>query len=125
MTKEERNNILAKVKEDTASIFKLAAETKGFTYADPTGDVTEVPGKYCSYLTRCMVREIFTLYTMLYATDKEQAEKVKAWHKAMETKDLTIRRMLDDRKDHRTLSEYEFKGTDDIIKEIKDFKKNI
>ena len=121
--REMKNKILAAAKIQTDAIFDVSKKAELFTYTTSCNEeIVEEPGKYNSVITKDMAYDMFRLYTVLY-TEKEYewAEKLLEWKKTLDIKDITVRRMIDDRKDERELSEYVFKDTDKTLSEMNIF----
>ena len=107
--------------KETEKIFELAKAAVPYVYKDGNGDyVTENISSYCAFITRDMIRDMRALAVLLMSKYPDFGRKVQEVSDVMNNKDLTICRMLDDRRAERELSRYEFDDTERAVTKLKE-----
>ena len=122
-TKKDKNLILENVKKATDSIFKASTMAGATEYTAGTGDVCkEDPGTYCGLLSREIARDMMNAALASSTKDKDVSDGLKDTWQAMFDKDIAIRRMIDDLKDNRPLSEYPYGSSENMVRALLKFK---
>ncbi len=121
--KDAKNEVLKRIKNSVSDLFEESRKAEDITYASDGISDYEKPGTYNTHLTQLMVRDIRQLWLFSMSADPVFADAVKNWADLLENKDLQIRRMFDDRKDRRRLSEFPFDDSASVIREMESMSK--
>ena len=117
--RENKNKVMREVKSGVEAIFEASARVKMFSYTNDFGRMfEEEPGKYVSSLTRAMLGDMMTFGIHLRSIDTDLSDSLMEARNAMDDKDITIRRMFDDRKGKRPLSRYSFERSESLVKKL-------
>ena len=123
-TKEVKSSVLTSIKSAVGALFKESEEATPLVYQGMDCETTEEPGTYNKHMTWQMVRDMMQLSMFLMKDDPKASEAVRHLAKAVEEKDLAIRRMFDDRKDHRPIIEYPYGNSEKNIREMMEVAKS-
>lgn len=117
--REQKNMILAAVRESMKDIFKASKESSPLIYESVYGrKYIECPEAYSADMTRAICSDINRASLIMLTVDKEHADILKNLSEILESKDLTIRRMYDDQNDNRPVTKYEFINSTDLIRRV-------
>lgn len=106
-------------------IFKAVENAEQVIYTDHLGrEIKECPGAYSVEMSIAMKHDIKTCSLMLYKDDPDVSNLLSKVGNEIEERDLLIRRMFDDRKDHRSVTDFPFASTESIINDFKAIKSN-
>ena len=121
--KKEKNLILEKVRETTDSIFEASKTAVPVRYTAGIGDIrTEEPGTYSKLVSGEMSRDIMNVALFLYSKDSVMVDRLKNVRHMFDEKDIALRRMADDLKDERPLTEYPYKTSEQMIQVLAELK---
>lgn len=117
--RENKNKVMRDARGSAKVILETSARAKMFSYTNDFGRVIEEePGKYVSSLTKAMLGDMMTFAIHLRSIDTELADRLMEVRKAMDERDITLRRMFDDRKGQRPITEYSFAHSEKLIKKL-------
>ena len=120
VTKETGKEIIAKLQKVIGAIFDASADAKTLKYKSGTStEYKEEPGEYNGCMTRAMAHDMMSLALFISNSDEPAYEKLKAAAEAVREKDIQLRRIFDDMKDKRPLSEYPIETTEEILSTFK------
>ncbi len=123
-TKKVKNDVLRSIHSAVGNLFKESEKAEQLIYKSNSGEeARECPGAYSVYMTNLMIRDMMQLSLLLTANNKETSNAVRLMAKTLEDKDLAVRRMFDDRKDHRPVIEYPYDDTAKVIRDMSEVAK--
>lgn len=124
--KEMKKKVLKGMEKKIGAIFEAARKAKTLSYKGYTSqeEIIQKPGDYSKAMTNAMIRDMMQLSLFMYSKDEGIAKIVKSVSDDVRDMDLALRRMFDDRKDGRPLTEYPHHKTPDIIDRLIDIKKS-
>ncbi len=118
-TRSIKNQVLQSIREDIHDIFTASEKAVPYVYrSKASGEHTETPGKYNSRLSRVVAHDILSLAILLRKDDEKAADELMDLHKEVVDRDLTLRRMFDDRKGNRPVVEYPFASSKELIERL-------
>ena len=123
--RENKNKVMREVKDATKAIFEASEKAEPFSYTNDFGrTIEEKPGRYLSSLTRSMIGDMAAFAIHLRSVNTGLSERIMEVRKEMDEKDITIRRMFDDRKGDRPLTRYSFNNLEKLVRILRDIKES-
>ncbi len=116
-TKKEKNKVMESVKNSVGKIFEASENAKDLSYkCIGTGrEYSERPGAYLGAMTRAMAHDMMSLALFLHSVNGELAETMKTIAEMVRERDIELRRIFDDLKDHRPIAKFPYDKTESIV----------
>ena len=122
MNKDMRNDVVERIQESMEELFEESKNAKDIVYMDGSGiEDYEKPGTYNIHLTQLMIRDMRQLRLFSMSKEPKLSDEIKKWADTLEADDIIIRRMVDDRKDRRSISDFPYEENLEVIKDIAKF----
>lgn len=104
-------------------VIETANKATAFEYIDTRGETyTENASDYSSAMTKTMVGDIKTLALLIGSKDLETSKSLFKVCTMIKDKDINLRRIFDDAKDKRPISDYDYESTECILERLTEVK---
>ncbi len=123
--KMSKDAILKSIEDAMEKILKASEEATQIVYKSGAGqEYRECPGAYNSVMTRAIAGDIAQLSLFMQSKDEDMTKDLKNAADHIRECDVALRRMFDDKNDHRPISEFPAHRIDAVIETMTRLKRS-